>query len=105
MGLQQHSIGTATLQTKTNNPRGACFTTRLAMGRLLGHQGNETTLLIVQHQVAVGCPPPLGGIPMAVQPGFSPATQPAAQQPIGEHIGGRRGVTHGETLEPPTAKS
>ena len=53
MGLHKLSTGAATLQAQTDNTLSPSRTTRLAVGWLLRHQGNEATLLVVQHQVGV----------------------------------------------------
>ena len=93
------------LQAQTHHGLGSGSTGGDAMARLAGQQGHKTALLVVQQQIAMGRPTPLGRIPVAIEPGLATATQPTAQQPVGESVVGRRGVTHPPTLRLPAARS
>ena len=105
MGLQGFPSRALPLEPQSNNAIRALGTGRLTAAGLLGQQRHKTTLLIVQHQIAVRRPLPQGRITMTIQPGPAATTQPAPQQPVGENVVGRRGGTHGPTLRLPTAKS
>jgi glycosyltransferase involved in cell wall biosynthesis len=63
------------------------------MARFLGQQALKTGQLVREGQSAVGGPETQGRIAMAIEPGATSATQPAAQQPVGEHLLG-----HGSRL-------
>ena len=66
---------------------------------------HRNLLLVVQQEIAMGRPAPLGWISVAIKPGLATATQPTAEQPVGKSVVGRRGVTHPLTLRLPAAKS
>ena len=70
---------------------------RITMAWTLGQQGYEAPLLIIELQIAVRRPLAIGWIRMTIKPCLASTPQPAAQQPVVEDVGGRRGVTHRAT--------
>ena len=103
--LQRLTGWTKALEAQTHHSLVTGSTGGDAMARLARQQGHKTALLVVQQQIAMGCPAPLGWIAVAVEPGLTTAAQPTAQQPVGESVVGRRGVTHPPTLRLPAARS
>ena len=105
MRLQPLTGWAKPLQAETHHGLGTGSTGGDAMAWLTGQQSHKTALLIVQQKIAMGRPTPLGWISVAVKPGLATTTQPTAQQPVGESVGGSRGVTHTPTLRLPAARS
>ena len=103
--LQNLSSRALPFQSQPHNTSRSVCTGRFSATGFPGQQRHEAALLVIQQQIPVCRPLPSGRIPMPVQPGLATATQPAAQQPVGENVVGRRGGTHGPTLRLPAARS
>ena len=103
VGLQGQTGRPPAPQPQAHHPRCAGGAGRLAVAGLLGQEALEAGQLVAEGQGAVGGPLALGRIPVAVEPGAAAAAQPAAQQPVGEHLLGHRCTL--ETGSPCQARS
>ena len=95
----------AATQPQSHHTDIATFAGGKPMAWLARQQCNETALLIIKLKRAVGGVDTAALITMAIEPCTAPATAPAAQQSIRQGLVSSRGVTHGQRLRRPTAKS